>query len=259
MIGPVHDLRSRVLIGLGVLLAAVLAIGYGYVYLGIAQPPGGRVGIVTVPRAGTVVAATLDDGLPIFVTAVDGQAVVLDARAPHVAGEPDALVAWCDDGAFFLDPRHGGSFAPDGEALGASATTGLRRHAVEPIDGGRLAVMPTTTVAGGAPGERVAGDCGAGSSWTVHVAPAGEVFDPSVAADQEPEDWFWIEGRLEAVGDAVRVCDGLTGACDTFADVLGIDPATLQPASGMFLARVQDDALRDLVIVPDSNGLGGSS
>jgi hypothetical protein len=255
-----HDLRSRVLIGLGVILAAVVALGYASVYLGIAQPPNAPFGVVEVPEEGDVRADTLDDGLPVFVTVVDGQPIVLDARAPHVDGAADSLLAWCADARVFLDLRRGGSFAPDGQLLGGSAASGLRRFATASIEGGgRVSVGPGSTLAGDAPGETVALDCVRGSAWVVHAPDPDDVFDPSVAADEEPEDWFWVEGRLATVGAEVRLCDGLAGPCTSWAVVNGIDPASAEPAAGLFLARVQDDALRDLVIVPDSTELGGSS
>lgn len=255
-----RGLQRGLLVGLGVALAAVVAVGYASVYLGIAQPPGGVVSILTVPPAGTVAAATLDDGMPVFVTRVEGEPVVLDARAPHVDGEPDRLVAWCVEVGFFLDPIHGGSFAASGEVLGASADAGMRRLEVMPRDGGaRVAITTGSSVAGGAPADTVALDCVPGSEWVVHVPSGDVVFDPSVAADQEPEGWVWVEGRLEAVADAVRLCDGMSGPCATYAEVNGIDPAAVAATRGLFLARVQDDALRDLVIVPDIANTGGPS
>jgi hypothetical protein len=144
--------------------------------------------------------------------------------------------------------------------LGESAESGMRRFGAEPRDGGsRVAVTAEGSTAGDAPGETIALDCAIGSDWVTHLAPADQVFDPSVAADQEPEGWFWVEGRLATLGDGVRLCDGLSGPCATFAEVNGIDPAKVVPTSGHFLARVQDDALRDLVIVPDVPTSGGSS
>lgn len=247
-----RDLGNRFLVGLGAIVAVVVAVGYAYVYLGIAQSPGNTFSVVTVPPAGTVAAVTLNDGLPVFVTTVEGEPVVLDARAPHIDGEPDRLVAWCAEVGFFLDLIHGGSFAPGGEVLGRSAETGLRRLEAAPRDGGaRVAVTAGGSVAGDAPGETVALDCVIGSDWVVHDPAADEVFDPSVAADQEPEGWFWVEGRLEAFGNAVRLCDGMTGPCATSAEVNGIDPAMVGATRGLFLGRVQGNALRDLVIVPD--------
>jgi hypothetical protein len=259
IIGLVRELGSRALIGFGVIVAAVVAIGYGFIYLGIAEPPGSGLATLDVPPAGAV-AATLDDGLPVFVTTVDGEPMVLDARAPHVDGEADRLLSWCVEAGFFADLAGGGSFAASGEVLGGSAATGLRRFAVEPVDGGaRVTVTPETSVAGDAPGETVASDCVTGSAWVAHAPSDDEVFDPSVAADQEPEGWFWVEGRLDAFGDEVRLCDGLDGGCATYAEVAGIDPARVEPVSGRFLGRVQDDAIRDLVIVPDIAVPGGSS
>ena len=61
----------------------------------------------------------------------------------------------------------------------------------------------------------------------MHVPDADEVFDPSVAADEEPPGWIWLEGRLVAAGGQALLCDGHGGDCATGAVVRGIDPATI--------------------------------
>jgi hypothetical protein len=103
----------------------------------------------------------------------------------------------------------------------------------------------------------VALDCVEGSAWVAHAPDPDEIFDPSVALDEEPPGWIWIEGRLEAADGGVRLCDGLDGPCATSAVVAGIDPATLEPLTGIFHGRVRDGALRDLSILPPVPDAGG--
>lgn len=252
-----RELGGRILLALGVIVAAVAAIGYAYVYLGIATPPGGGLGTVPVPAPGEVEAVLLDDGRPVYVIEVDGTVTVLDARAPRVGGAVEALVAWCADASAFLDLRSGGTFAPGGEVLGGSAPSGLRVFSTERSgDGSRVEVHDDVRLAGSGPDGSVALDCTRDSAWVVHAPDAGETFDPSAATDQEPPGWIWVEGRLEAADGAARLCDGLDGPCATWSTVRGIDPATVDPTAGLFLGRVVDGALVDLVTVPAIPDLG---
>jgi hypothetical protein len=253
----VRELGGRILLVFGAIVAAMAAIGYAYVYLGIATPPGSSLGTLGVPAPGEVEAVLLDDGRPAYAVEVDGAVIVLDARAPRIGGEVEALVAWCADVNVFLDLRHGGTFAPGGDVLGESAPSGLRIYATEPSgDGARVVVHDDVRRAGSGPDDSVALDCTRDSAWVVHAPNPNEVFDPSAAVDQEPPGWIWIEGRLEAAAGAARVCDGLDGTCTTWGAVGGIDPATVEPIAGLFLGRVADGALVDLVIVPDLRDLG---
>jgi hypothetical protein len=257
IIGRVRELGGRILVGLGAIVAAVAAIGYAYVYLGIASPPGSSLGTVGVPAPGAVEAVLLDDGRPVYVVEAGGAVTVLDARAPRVGGEVEALVAWCADVNVFLDLRHGGTFAPGGEVLGESAPSGLRVYATEPSAGGAgVTVHDNVRLAGSGSDDSAALDCTRDSAWVVHAPTPDEVFDPSAAIDQEPPGWIWIEGRLEAAAGAARVCDGLDGTCATWGAVGGIDPATVEPTAGLFLGRVAGGALVDLVTVPDIPDLG---
>jgi hypothetical protein len=257
IIGRVRELGGRILVGLGAIVAAVAAIGYAYVYLGIASPPGSSLGTVGVPAPGAVEAVLLDDGRPVYVVEAGGAVTVLDARAPRVGGEVEALVAWCADVNVFLDLRHGGTFAPGGEVLGESAPSGLRVYATEPSTGGAgVTVHDNVRLAGSGSDDSAALDCTRDSAWVVHAPTPDEVFDPSAAIDQEPPGWIWIEGRLEAAAGAARVCDGLDGTCATWGAVGGIDPATVEPTAGLFLGRVAGGALVDLVTVPDIPDLG---
>ena len=89
----------------------------------------------------------------------------------------------------------------------------------------------------------------------MHVPAEGEAFDPSVAADEEPPGWIWLEGRLEAIGNQALLCDDLAAAdCATGAAVPGIDPAKLdalsEPLGGYFFGRVGDGVIDELHYVP---------
>ena len=88
-----------------------------------------------------------------------------------------------------------------------------------------------------------------------HAIDPAEIFDPSVAVDEEPPGWIWLEGTLVAADDEARLCDGLEDGCDAWAVATGIDPATVTETRGQFIGRVRDGAIAGLIIVPD---LGGS-
>jgi hypothetical protein len=91
------------------------------------------------------------------------------------------------------------------------------------------------------------------NAWVMHEARAGETFDPSVAVEQEPPGWIWLEGTARVVDGEVRICDGRTGGCEASADTVGIDPASLRggTTSGQFIGRVRDGAIENLILVPD--------
>ena len=51
---------------------------------------------------------------------------------------------------------------------------------------------------------------GAGCSepWLIHEPVPDEIFDPSVALDQEPPGWIWLDGTLALQGDgSILLCD----------------------------------------------------
>jgi hypothetical protein len=251
IIGRVRELGGRVIIGLGVAIAAVAAIGYVFVYSNIATPVGRGLGAFEVPAPGEVVATWLDDGRPAYLLQVEDEALVVDARTPHVLGEPQFLVAWCEEAGAFLDVVRGETYAPGGEVMGASAGTGLNLYVTEPADDGRtVGVRDELRPAGTAAADTEALDCPAGSSWVMHAPQPREIFDPSVAADGEPPGWIWLEGTLQVVDGEARLCDSLDGACGSGADVTGIDPAKVEGGAGLFLGRVLDHVVENLVLVP---------
>jgi hypothetical protein len=252
-----RDLGRRLLIGLAVVAAAVMAIGYAFIAGRIAAPIQSDLGTFPVPDAPGVQAVLLADGRPAFIVVADDEVTVLDARGRHAANAPGRLVAWCEDGTF-LDLVDGASYAADGRLLGGPSPDGLVAYPVRALDeGARFTVEADGIAAGSASGEPTALDCPM-NRWVVHRPDADEVFDPSVAADEEPPGWVWLEGSLRAEDGEPILCDGLDGACATFAPVGGIDPALIpadeQALRGSFIGRVQDGVIVELNFVPDPGG-----
>ncbi len=252
-----RDLGRRLLIGLGVVAAGTMAIGYAFIFGGIATPPGGDLGRVPVPEAGEARAILLDDGRPAFVVADrSGRPRVLDAQVPGLGSRLGTLAAWCPDALTFSDPLSGARFGADGDLIAGPGTSGMLAFALrsEAVD------KPTELIVGSEaepqPVRRNADETERGATcadeWVVHRPAPGEVFDPSVAADQEPPGWIWIEGSLQVVEGGVQLCDGLDGACTASAAVIGIDPASVAAAdfraAGLFLGRMRDDEVEGLVL-----------
>lgn len=257
-----RDLGRRLLIAIGIVLAAAVAVGYAWIAGGIAQPLGAALGSVERPSTDGAFPFQLEDGRPAWVVSAGDEAWVLDARAPVSDGRPGRLVGWCGGAeGVFLDVLDGTTYAATGAVIGGPDTGGLLRYPVTPADGGRTLrvgreAAPVPASSGG--DEPVALDCPPGTPWTVHRAPSAEVFDPSVAANEEPRGWVWLEGTLVAVGDQALLCDGLDAGCATGAVARGIDPARV-PAddrrlAGIFIGRVEDGAIVDLSFVPDRGG-----
>lgn len=241
---------GRVLIGLGILAAAVMTIGYAFIFSDIADPPGGDRGTLEVPLAGEVRAARLGDGTPVYVVNLDGVRVI-DARGRHAPGELASMVAWCSRTQTFVDLGDRTLYAASGTAIDSIAGSGLSVLASRLDEGGqRVTVGAESGFAGATSRPGASARCGPGS-WIVHQPEADEIFDPSVAADQEPPGWIWLEGSLVVVDGTVRLCDGSASACETSAEVRGIDPASLEDQSGQFIGRVRDGALEGLMFVPD--------
>lgn len=251
-----RDLGRRLLIGLAVVAAAVMAIGYAFIAGRIAAPIASDLGTFSTPATAGAQAVLLADGRPAFIVAGEGDVTVVDARGRHAAGAPGRLVAWCGAGAF-VDPVDGVTYSAGGELLGERTADGLVIYPVRRVDdGSRFVVGDEGDAAGSAGGEPVPAECT--SAWVVHSPEAGEIFDPSVAADEEPPGWIWLEGRLRAEAGRALLCDGLDGDCSTFAEAGGIDPARV-PAGGdaligSFIGRARDGAIVDLNFVPDPGG-----
>lgn len=238
------------LVALAAAVAIVVAIGYGFIATNIASPAGNDLGTVEVPAEPGAEPVLLDDGRPAFVVRAERSVHVLDARVPREPGSPGRLAAWCD--GFLYDPLADVVFAPDGRVRWGDGSDGLEAYDVELTDDGRAVVGHDGSPAGRAEGERPPSD---GCDHVVHGPEPGDLFDPSVAANEEPPGWIWLEGRLEAVGDEVMLCDDpRADDCPTGAAVPGIDPATLLSLpgqlSGYFLGRVGDGVLDELYYVP---------
>jgi hypothetical protein len=244
------------LIGLAVLAVGVMAIGYSFIFRGVASRPVGTIGTLEVPPAGRVVAETLEDGTPVFVVNLSDGPAVLDARSPADPGWVPVLVAWCDDiGAFetgFLgegDLVRTLGFEPDGTSFGLVESAGLARYAVRQEDSGRVVVTDSTSH----PGGRISGspDCPAGAERVMHQPADEEIFDPSVAIEEEPPGVIWLEGTLRTIEEEVVLCDKTPAGSNPCADgapAAGIDPATIGPdgIDGLFVGLVRDGAISGL-------------
>ncbi|MGQ0608618.1 MAG: hypothetical protein ACT4OQ_09170 [Chloroflexota bacterium] len=253
-----RDLGRRLLIGIAAGVAGVMAIGYAFIFGGIATPVRGDRAILDVPAVGETAAAILDDGLPVFVVndPITGIAV-LDARVRRPGSTIGVLVAWCPPGRTFTDPASGSVYTPDGELISGPSTTGLVAFTIRPVGvdkASQVIVGSDTTVQDRARSRRANSPavCPSGA-WVVHDPQPDEIFDPSVAADQEPPGWIWLEGSVAVADGGVRLCDKESRDCDRHAEAVGIDPATLtgNPISGRFIGRVRDGALEGLTHVPD--------
>jgi len=258
IIGPMRDLGHRLLIGLAAVAVGVMAIGYAFIFGGIAAPVRGDLAVLDVPPSGTATADVLDDGRPIFVVNDPSAGiVVLDAQVPRRGSGLGIAVAWCAESLRFVDPADGSAFAADGTVRSGPAEQGLVAFSARPSpdDPSRVIVGSDTTARG-----RIAEtDEGPDTTcpehaWVVHEPQPDETFDPSVAVDQEPPGWIWLEGTARVVEGEVRLCDGRADGCGTSAATIGIDPASLGdgPTSGQFIGRVRDDALEGLILVPDA-------
>jgi hypothetical protein len=253
-----RDLGRRALVGLAAMVAIVAAVGYGLIATNIASPLAADLGTVAVPEEPGAQAVLLTDGRPAFVVHSTDATYVLDARVPLDDGVPGRLVGWCGEGTAgaFIDVLGGGSFGPDGTLLGGPGTSGLPRYPTTPAaDGRTVTVGREPRAAGTASAGEVALDCPPGARWLTHAPAPAEVFDPSVAADEEPPGWIWLEGRLEAVDGQAVLCDDVAhSGCATGAVVRGIDPAKIGaqpvPLAGIFIGQVGDGAIDELYFVP---------
>ncbi len=248
-----RELGRRLLIGLAAVVAGVMAIGYAFIFGGVAAPSGG-LGTLEIPADGQAVATRLDNGRPVFVTAAGGTAWVLDAREPRDPGELDVLLRWCPTDEAFIGTRPTSIFAADGSSLRGSG--GMTAYATAPANekASRIRVEEQTSVRPAAAEERQPMyTCGPGD-WVDHSAQPGEIFDPSVAADAEPPGWIWLEGTLMPIGGQALLCDGMDPAngCPMGVVANGIDPATLAAGgvAGLFLGTVHDGTIEGLTFAP---------
>jgi hypothetical protein len=248
-----RDLGRRLLIGLAAAVAGVMAIGYAFIFGGVAAPSG-DLGALEVPALGEAVATRLDDGRPVFVTVAGGTAWVLDAREPREPGQLAALLGWCPTDEAFIGTLPTSIFAADGSSLRGPG--GMTAYATTPAneDASRVVVGAETSVRPAATEKRQPTyACGPGD-WVAHSAEPDEIFDPSVAADGEPPGWIWLEGTLMPVGDQAILCDGINPAdgCPGGVVANGIDPATLPAGgiAGLFLGTVHDGTIEGLTFAP---------
>ena len=257
MIGAMRDLGQRLLIGLAVVAAVVMAVGYAFIFGGIATPVRGDRATLDIPASGAATAAILDDGRPVFVVNDPDRGIwVLDAQGRQGANRLGVAVSWCATSRLFIDRADGSAYAPHGELRWGPAEGGLVAFASRPVtdDPSRVIVGSDTSVQGrGAQTDGPPDVTCPGGAWIVHEPQAGETFDPSVAVDQEPPGWIWLEGTARAVDGEVRLCDGVADGCNASAPTVGIDPALVGDGAtrGRFIGRVREDAIEGLILVPD--------
>lgn len=250
-----RDFGVRLLIGLAFVAVGVMAVGYAFIFSGIATPPDAALGRIEAPGPGDAVAAFLDDGTPVFAISLDGSFHVLDARAPAGAASVPSLVAWCDAvGAFESGPIEDGGpaatmrFEPDGTAVGLAEAPGLSRYPFS-NDGGWLVIQGRPTATGGRVGAPPA--CPPAAGRVLHRPEPDEVFDPSLAAGNEPPGMVWMEGTLRSIGGRALLCDSAgptNGDCAGGAVARGIDPGAVpdEGVSGLFVGWVHDGAVAGL-------------
>lgn len=252
---PMRDLGRWVLIGLAVAVAAVAGIGYAFIATD-AVPSASNLGTLDVPEESAARPVFLSDGRPAFLVRSGDDVHVVDARQPLPEGTPGRLVLWCGGG--FTD-LVGASYRADGRLLAGDVPSSLLAYPVTFDAGARQAVVGSA----GEPAAPVRGepsmiDCDASNAIN-HEPREGEVFSPSVAAEEDPPGWIWLEGRLLAVGGQAVLCDGGGADCATGAVVRGTDPAMVGIEAGiphLFLGRVRDGAIEELHSVPSMESDG---
>ncbi|MEO8510886.1 MAG: hypothetical protein ABI534_06540 [Chloroflexota bacterium] len=245
-------------LAIGVLIAGLVAFGYAQIAPGIANQNATRRATLPLPAPGQVSAAFLDDGRPVFVVnSDDSNGAVLDAQSSHVPSGMGRLLAWCPADGHFEDLFGGSTFAPDGARIDGPAPSGLLSYGIQALPDRTDLIAVTTAssrVDGTASGPRAGAGCA--EPWVIHEPVPDEVFDPSVAIDQEPLGWVWLDGRLALQGDgSTLLCDAPAAACATSATVSGINPAYFSVGPhdlpGLYIGRVRDNAIEGLIAVPD--------
>lgn len=249
-------LRRWAPIAVGVLVVILAALGYSRLAPGIADPNAHLRAMLRQPQAGTASAAFLEDGRPVFITKDRGGGLaVLDAQSSHVPSGMGHLLAWCPDDGHFEDLFGGSTFAIGGGRIDGPAPTSLRAFGLESLQE-RPDFIGVTSMTYEVPQPGTGPPAGAGcpGPWLLHAPNPSEVFDPSVAVDQEAPGWVWLEGLLIQNGGEVVLCDVTAEGCATFAAVPGIAPAYLAAPGanvrGLYIGRVRDGAIEGLIAVP---------
>lgn len=259
-----------------VVLAALTLIAWWWVDAGQPGPSwltGAPAGL-EIPEDGEVAADHLDDGTPVFVSHLDGEVTVLDARLPGSSREADGraqpLVGYCPSSGSFEDPSQGSVFGRDGRWNGGPAPGSLAIHPHDLVDG--------RAVVTAAPAER---DRPGRSTTTTRPPPTGPGctdLPPAEASGQllahapgnivrlhrvDAHTWTWVDVRLEPDGDPAQPDDGATDVptmrtCDD-RDCVGTFtlPGWRHP-SGPALARLDTEGELRLLL-PAAPGVQRSS
>lgn len=250
------DLGRRLLIGLAAVVAGVMAVGYAFIFGGIASPIRGDRGVLAVPPDGTTVATILDDGRPVFVVNDPGSGIgVVDAQADAATSRIGVAVSWCPESRLFVDRVHGSAYTPDGTLRWGPSETGLAAYDARPSGDDPSQVVVGADRSGRGRGPETDGppEVACRGGWIGHEPGADEAFDPSVAVAQEPPGWIWLEGSVRMVNGEARLCDAQPDDCTSSVAIGGIDPASRpgNSLSGDFIGRVRDGVIEGLIFVPD--------
>lgn len=242
-------------------VVVLVVVGLLIVFVGRADPPL----LLPLPDGDDPVAAWLPDGTPLWVVATDDGARVLEAWSPRYDLGVRELVGWCPGSQRFLDTLHSSRWLPDGQWASGRATHGLAAYEatvlgngidvhgdrVPPAQRGDAEPAPFT---GGA-------DCDRDRSDTAVFHDLDERPVPTIAEEAATDET--LTGTLMARQDmpllfcAVPSWVGAVDACP-----VELVPTDAQHAQSVgadwidatFLAREVDGVLRDVRLLPATNG-----
>lgn len=252
-------LRRWAPLAAGALVAGLVAFGYAQIAPGIANQNAVRRATLLQPAPGQVAATYLDDGRPVFIVkSAAGDLAVLDGQSSHVPSGMGQLLAWCPADGHFEDLFGGSTFAADGARIDGPAPSGLLSYGLQAVPDRTDLIAVTTATSRvdhpAAPGPRAGAGCS--EPWLIHEPVPDEIFDPSVALDQEPPGWIWLDGTLALQGDrSILLCDAQVAGCATSATLSGINAAYFRVGPhelpGRYIGRVRDNTIEGLIAVPD--------
>jgi hypothetical protein len=232
----------------------------------VAAPAGGgqsRGDVFSLPPPGRIVAQFLSDGTPIFIRrGTDDSVTVVSAVDTHRPFNVGDLVWWCPSSRQFEEPQSGTHYDETGRAVGGPAPRGLTTYDWEEVGTDRSSIRVLSATApvprdpSASPGRA---SCFAGSGnepgqdVVRHHYPIrqAKVYSPDEAVHTRTSDYVQIHGVVDMDGDRVRACERLVGSqCSGAARVRNVIPVDgHQIADGLFLARVSNRQLSDVVLV----------
>jgi hypothetical protein len=214
-------------------------------------------GVLDVPPDGEVAAAWLDDGTPVFVSAVEDDVLVFDPVMDERRWVP-SLAVYCAP-AFdppllvgsFQGPQHGERWDWRGHWLDGPATTDLARYEVRAAGDGRVEVLGAPIAADGrseVPDRLLTFNCfdttyGDLVDATVRHRPEEGAYHH--ARDLPANRWSWVYVRVASIRGELRVCDDRCVDGDpTLATPVDMEPPT-EPR--LYLARPTGDGGVELI------------